>query len=109
MQYRGSVSKFHNVPTVSNGILFQSKKEADCYTELLLRKRIGEIEDLFLQMPIHVIIDGVLVFKYLADFCYVEVKSGTKFIIDVKGMRTPLYKLKKKVIEALYKFKIIER
>jgi hypothetical protein len=47
-------------------------------------------------------------FSYIADFMYYD-KALSKIIIeDVKGMRTPVYNLKKKLIEKFYTIKITE-
>ena len=40
------MSKYHSVKTVVNGIVFDSKKEAKRYYELLLLEKAGEIHDL---------------------------------------------------------------
>jgi hypothetical protein len=46
-------------------------------------------------------------FTYIADFTYFE-KDGQQVIEDVKGVRTPVYRLKKKIIEAEYGIAITE-
>ena len=54
--------------------------------------------------------DGALVStaKYIADFRYVDVPSGETVVEDVKGVRTQIYKLKKRWVEAQYAIKIVE-
>jgi hypothetical protein len=43
---------------------------------------------------------GQVVCTYRADFVFWDVKEGRRRVIDVKGMVTPLFKLKKRVVEA---------
>lgn len=66
----------------------------------------GEISDLELQpkYPIH--INGIHCFTYVADFRYVE--AGKTITEDVKGMKTPVYRLKKRCVEASYGIQITE-
>jgi hypothetical protein len=45
---------------------------------------------------------GRLVSVYRGDFSYWDRATGTRTIEDVKGHPTPLYKLKRKLVEAEY-------
>ncbi len=47
-------------------------------------------------------------FTYKADFVYYDKTLNKTIIEDVKGMRTPLYKLKKKLIENQHQITITE-
>ena len=99
------MNKYNNIKTVVDGIKFDSKREAYYY---LYYKRLQEnkiISDLKLQTPIKFDIDGKHIFTYKADFEY-EDEYGHHYI-DVKGVETPVFRLKKKLIEAKYKI-IIE-
>ena len=49
---------------------------------------------------------GAQIGKYVADFVYIE--NDEEVIEDSKGYRTPLYRWKKKHVEAQYKRKIKE-
>ena len=40
--------------------------------------------------------------NYIADFTYFDVNKGKTIIVDTKGYRTELYKLKKKIFEYVY-------
>lgn len=40
--------------------------------------------------------------NYIADFTYFDVNTGKTIIIDTKGYRTEVYKLKKKIFEYKY-------
>jgi len=46
--------------------------------------------------------------EYRADFRYVEARTGKLIIEDVKGVKTAVYRLKKKLFEALYGIEITE-
>jgi len=84
-----------------DGHRFASKAEAKYYMTLKLRERLGEVTDVRLQEPFVVLgPKGQVVTTYRADFVFWDVKEGRQRVIDVKGMQTPLFKLKKKVVEA---------
>jgi len=105
-------SKYGAVKTTVDGILFDSKAEARRYEELRLRMMAGEIEALqvhgrypltahLLEKP-HRIVVG----DYVSDFDYLE--NGRLVVEDVKGVKTPLYRWKKKHFEAQYSIPIRE-
>ena len=97
-----SWSKFHAKKTTIDGITFASKKEAKRYQELKYLERINEIEDLKMQVPF-VLIDKSnygRAIKYVADFTYYEM--GMYVVEDVKGVKTPVYKLKKRMLAERY-------
>lgn len=101
------MSKYRNIKTMYYGILFDSKKEADRYLKLREMLDEGKITDLQLQVAYPVIINGVKICDYRADFEYYT-NDGTRVVEDVKGMKTPVYNLKKKLIRAVYGFVIKE-
>ena len=73
--------------------------------------RAGEIEALELQPKFPLMVNGVKVATYLADFRYrvVKGKSHSLTVVeDTKGVRTPVYQLKKKLVRALYDIDITE-
>lgn len=101
-------SKYGSKRTKVNGISFHSAKEASRYSQLLLLQRAGEIKGLELQPRYKLVVDGVLVTTYIADFRY-KLKCGRLVIEDVKGFRTDEYKIKKNLFEALHRgLKILE-
>lgn len=93
-------SKFAAQPQVVDGIRFDSKREARRYGVLKLRQQAGEIRDLrwHVRFPLHC--GGVQVTAYEADFVYVVVSDDSLVVEDTKGVRTPVYKLKKKMMLA---------
>lgn len=107
-------SKYRNVKTTVDGIVFDSAKEAKRYCELKALARIGQIRTLCLQprFPLYVKnpnrMESEPVGAYRGDFSYIEVATGCEVVEDVKGMRTALYKWKKKHVEIQYGIQIRE-
>jgi len=98
-------SKYRAVRVTIDGVTFASKKEAARYQELRFMERAGLISDLELQpefelIPAYSTKDGQKVRKivYRADFKYTLSRTNTVIIEDVKGMKTAIYKLKKKIL-----------
>jgi hypothetical protein len=102
MTYR----KFGNKPTVVDGIRFMSKREAGRYQELRFLEKAGHIKQLTRQVPYDLWINGKKVCRYVSDFNYYE---GDALVVeDSKGYRTPEYKLKAKLMDAVLGIKIRE-
>lgn len=95
-------SKYRARKTVVDGIQFDSAKEAKRYTKLRDMERAGEIQELRLQVPFEILpsfeYDGVKYrgMKYIADFVYY--RNGVRVVEDVKGAKTPEYRMKKKLM-----------
>jgi hypothetical protein len=100
-------SKMHNQPTTVDGIEFQSKREAVRYGALKLLQSAGEITGLERQVRFAIDVAGLHICDYVADFCYHAV-DGTSVVEDVKGMRTPIYRLKRKLMKAVHAIDIVE-
>lgn len=123
-------NKYSAVQTEVDGIRFASKKEAKRYWELKLLERAGEIVNLALQPEFVLrVVPGtvkarlltaaarlrgdvppdlsVSIGKYRGDFEYRD-KDGQRIVEDVKGFKTPLYRWKKKHVEAQYGIEIRE-
>jgi len=95
--------KFKAKPTETDGIKFSSKKEAKRYSNLKTLKNIGEVIFFLRQVPFH-LPGGV---KYVCDF-FIFWANGEVTIEDVKGFKTETYKVKKKMVEAIYPIIISE-
>lgn len=98
--------KYGNRITEVDGIAFDSRAEARRYGELKLLERGGAIGGLRVQVPYPVVVNGIRICKYIADFVYVE--AGAEIVEDVKGYRTAVYRLKKRLVEACYGLKVKE-
>jgi hypothetical protein len=105
-------SKYRAVPTEVDGVRFASKAEARRYGELSLLVKARKIRQLELQPEFPIVVNGVKVAKYVADFRYQTIPwdyEGIETVVeDVKGMKTPVYRLKKKLVEAQYGITIRE-
>lgn len=103
---RAGMRKFGNEPTVVDGVLFDSKLESKRYGELKLLKMAGQITDLEIHKSWFLHVHGVRIGYYESDFSYLE--GGKQVIEDCKGVPTPLYRWKKKHLEAEYRIQIRE-
>lgn len=108
------MNKYHNKIIIYNGIKFDSIKEKNRYIELKLLERAGLIKNLKLQYEFELQPAFTLKNKkirkisYIADFYYFDNELNDYIIEDTKGMRTDIYKLKKKMFEFKYKKEIKE-
>lgn len=102
------VNKYGNVKTEVDGVTFDSAAEARRYSELKLMEKAGEIMCLTLQPEYKFEKNGVLLCKYRADFSYRLTKTLDLVVEDVKGMKTPMYRLKKKMMLAWTGINIVE-
>ena len=108
-------SKYHNKKVMYDNYLFDSKKEANYYLKFKIMQDAGIIRDLELQKK-YVLQksftnkDGKKYreISYKADFYYITVKDNKEHVVDVKGFRTDVYKLKKKLFEYKYGLEIEE-
>lgn len=117
-------SKYGANKAVVDGITFASKKEARRYTQLKLLERAGEISDLQLQVKFELIptqfeeveVNGKIrrgkcierSISYYADFTYKDNSTGETVVEDAKGMKTEVYKIKKKLMLYIHGIKIKE-
>jgi len=105
---RGPRTKYGAVRTTVDGLTFSSRRESRRYAELVLLLRAGQIRDLVLQPKYAIDVSGRHISTYIADFAYTDLTTGQTVVEDVKGVRTPLFILKKKLVEALHPFTIRE-
>lgn len=103
-------SKYRAAPTVLNGRRFDSKREAEHALSLQLMEQIGDIRGLRFQVAYPLEVNGHLVARYVADFVYDEWRDGAWWpvVADAKGVKTPVYRLKAKLMQAIYGIDIRE-
>lgn len=96
-------SKYNAQPTTVDSIRFASKAEARRYAELKLLERIGDVTELKCHPRFPMVVNGVKVCVYEADFSYRD-RAGVLVVEDVKSRptMTPQYKLKKNLLLALH-------
>lgn len=104
------MSKYHSVKEEVDGIVFHSKKEASRYRQLKLMERAKAIQDLKLQVAFPLIkkSEHGREIKYIADFVYYD--NGHLVVEDVKSRATvtPVYKLKRRLMQEMYGITIKE-
>ena len=122
MAYRGwrrNGTKYNAQKCVVDGITFDSRKEANRYCELKLLERGHVITDLRLQVEFVLIPNQYITEErygkngrrlkdkqillerkccYIADFVYVDNRTGETVVEDAKGMRVEPYQVKKKLM-----------
>ena len=109
-----SRTKYGNQPVEVDGRRFASKREAARYQTLAMALAAGRISDVQTQVPFDLHApNGDKIGRYVADFAYRVVAPGMaihgqRFVEDAKGVRTPLYRWKKKHVEAEYGIEILE-
>lgn len=107
------MSKYKNKHLVWDGMEFDSQKEAMRYRELSLLQKAGEISDLRRQVRYELIpsqrIQGKVVERpifYIADFVYTT--GGKEVVEDCKGVKTPAYIIKRKLMLYVHGIRIRE-
>lgn len=117
-------TKYHSRKITRDGITFDSVKEYRRFCELSLLEKAGAITDLKRQVEFVLIpaqrepdtigkrggiIKGKTIEQkcsYVADFVYTE--NGKTVVEDVKGYKTPDYKIKKKLLLYIHGIRIKE-
>lgn len=111
--------KYSAIAQVVDGHRFPSKREARRYGELKMLVLAGVITGLQLQpkYPLGVEDNPVLLKSqgypngrraaYFADFKYTDQQTGDVIVEDVKGMDTPLSRLKRAIVEAQYGIEVV--
>ncbi len=102
------MSKYNAIKTERDGIKFDSKKEAKRYKELKHLEKGGIIKNLSLQPKF--LLQEKFEYRgehfraiyYIADFMYYDPERQAVVVEDVKGIKTEVYKLKKKLFIKKY-------
>ena len=101
------MSKYGNKRVTYFGNTFASGKEGKRYLVLRQDEIDGTISGLELQPKFKFELCGVKICTYIADFKYTTLQ-GDEIIEDVKGFKTDVYKLKKKLMKAFYGIEVFE-
>lgn len=102
------MSKYGARPVTIDGHRFDSQAEGRRYIELRLLVRARAIADLTVHPSWPLTVNGRRCGRYVGDFSYIDNQTGLGVVEDVKGVRTPVYRLKKKLMLALYGIDIVE-
>ena len=107
------MSKYNNKRIIYQDLKFDSIREKNRYIHLKELEDKGEIKNLELQKKYELQesfkLNGktIRAINYICDFYYID-QNGVEHIEDSKGMRTDVYKLKKKLFEYKYQKNIDE-
>lgn len=100
-------SKYHNHKVEVDGKVFDSRHESRDWKNLCTMEASGIISNLRRQVPFelqpkYVTKDGrkIRSISYVADFVYE--RDGQTYVQDSKGVRTEIFKLKRKMFEYKY-------
>lgn len=99
-------NKFGNVATVIDGHRFASKLEGTRYLQLKMLRNGGVITGFRMQVPYVIEVNGHRICEYRADFV-IDWPDGTTTVEDTKGVETPDFKLKKKLMLAVHGIEVI--
>ena len=127
MKYK---SKYYNVKTkTSDGLVFDSHKEARRWEQLLLLQKAGKIVELQRQVSYELLPNQYETYErfsktgkrlkdgkrlverkvdYVADFRYTDAERGELIVEDTKGVKTKDYILKRKLMLLIHGIKIKE-
>lgn len=102
-------SKYRNKKTTMDGQCFDSRKEARYFSYLKALQDRGDIKSLKCQVKFDFkindqflrYVDSNRVIKYVADFEYFDM-YGNRKIVDVKGIKTRDYLIKKALMMAVH-------
>ena len=106
-------SKFNNRKSLIEGHTFDSIKESEFYGSLKLKKQAGLIKDFQMQVQYDIVVNNIHIAYYYLDFL-IENNDGSFEYIDIKGkdkksnkfIKTSVFAIKKRLVEALYHIKI---
>ena len=123
------MSKYKNKKVCVNGLSFDSVKESKRYIHLLEKQRNGDISALQTQVK-YVLIHSQYEFYerygkkgqrlkdgrrlvereccYIADFVYIDNRTGKTVVEDTKGFKTKDYAIKRKLMLFIHGIKIKE-
>lgn len=105
------MSKYGNKWTEYRGEKYQSQAEANYAQTLDLLKSskdpFHKVSSWERQVSYPIVINGYKVCTYVADFRVIY-SNGRVEVVDVKGYKTPMYRLKKKLLLAALGIEIIE-
>ena len=108
--------KYRNKPCQIGAEKYRSQREAKRHQTLLLMQKAGRIAGLTREVPF-VLAPGVKILgedrarpalRYVADFTYSDVRSGTVVVEDAKGMQTAMYRLKKHLMKTVHGIDVVE-
>ena len=105
----GKYNKYNAKKTEFMGFKFDSKWEAERYGQLASMALAGVVKDLERQVKYEIVVNNYKICRYVADFSYTLIhENGTeeKIVEDAKGVQTTDFKLKMKLMKAVFNIDI---
>ena len=93
--------------TDEDGRFHASRAEGSRWHELKLMHRAGLISNLIHQPKFDLTVNGHVICRYIADAEYLDA-DGNRIVEDTKGVITPVYRIKRKLMTALHGITITE-
>lgn len=94
-------SKYGSTSHEYNGRVYHSKAEAHYAQDLDLMLKGGELAEVVPQYKIPLDVNGQHICNYIVDF-KLTYKDGSEELVEVKGFATEVWRLKWKLLEAIY-------
>ena len=101
----GKYNKYNAKKTEFMGYKVDSKWEAERYGQLSSMALAGVVRDLERQVKYEIVVNNYKICNYIADFVYILVHENgkeEKIVEDAKGVQTTDFKLKMKLVKALF-------
>lgn len=95
-------TKYNSTKVKIDGYTLDSKAEAKRYSELCLLRKVRAIDQFEIHPKFPIVINGVNVCTVVLDFQYWDESLRTTVYEDVKGVDTPMSRLKRKLVKAVY-------
>jgi hypothetical protein len=96
-------NKYNAVQVKDGDRTFPSKKHAAYHFSLERAKKEGRLLGFCSEVPFLLACGTVWIADYVESWA-----DGTERVVDVKGVRTGVYKIKKRMIEHEYPFRVVE-
>jgi hypothetical protein len=101
-------NKYRAQPVVTDEGRFASKKEYADWCALKAQEKLGYIRNLERQVTFDLTINGQKICRYVADAVWFDTTTQQRIVADSKGISTPVFKLKKKLMKALLNITVHE-
>jgi hypothetical protein len=101
-------NKYGNKRTMNeDGTVSDSRKEAEHDIKFMALKRSPLVKCVERKRAFQLVVKDEKICSYVCDWA-VEWKDGRLEVYDAKGCKTPVYRIKKKLMKAIYDIEIIE-
>jgi hypothetical protein len=102
------MNKYRAKPVVTDEGRFASQREYQHWCEMKLQEKAGWVTDLQRQVRFKLAIGPHHICDFIADEVFTDTATGKRVVVDVKGVKTPVYRLKKKLMKALLNIDVVE-